>query len=285
MLRRPLRRGPQRGDPAGPYPTGKEPAWTTCTVHRCRLRDDASGRRLPARRRGCPSGHHGGDAEPQPGWVRIKVKGFGAGIRGHHPRVESDPGSPTRGSPAWRARCDRPGRRGQRAAPGPAGGDHDGRHGPVLRRLVRAVRDRPRRAGHTVRDRSAAGGGRCPAGDVPDRLRLPRRGPRSQGGAEPVDPRRHLHGRAERGHDREGPRSHRAVHHPQPGPGRGTAGRRCRSSSDRRRHHRRPGARADAGRRKVPVAKVYHGLEQARAAQADVETGTTPGKHLVLFDD
>ncbi|MEU9314020.1 zinc-binding dehydrogenase [Streptomyces sp. NPDC048256] len=40
-----------------------------------------------------------------------------------------------------------------------------------------------------------------------------------------------------------------------------------------------------AGRLKVPVAKVYHGLEQVRAAQADVETGTTPGKHVVLLDD
>jgi hypothetical protein len=40
-----------------------------------------------------------------------------------------------------------------------------------------------------------------------------------------------------------------------------------------------------AGRLKVSVAKVYHGLEQVRAAQADVETGTTPGKHVVLLDD
>nr|WP_246096896.1 hypothetical protein [Streptomyces botrytidirepellens] len=40
-----------------------------------------------------------------------------------------------------------------------------------------------------------------------------------------------------------------------------------------------------AGRPKAPVAKVYHGLEQARDAQADVEAGTTPGKHVVLLDD
>ncbi|MFD4034432.1 alcohol dehydrogenase catalytic domain-containing protein [Streptomyces sp. NPDC058637] len=40
-----------------------------------------------------------------------------------------------------------------------------------------------------------------------------------------------------------------------------------------------------AGRLTVSVAKVYHGLEQVRAAQADVETGTTPGKHVVLLDD
>ncbi len=39
------------------------------------------------------------------------------------------------------------------------------------------------------------------------------------------------------------------------------------------------------GRLKVSVAKVYHGLEQVRAAHADVETGTTPGKHVVLLDD
>ncbi|WP_039939581.1 alcohol dehydrogenase catalytic domain-containing protein [Streptomyces himastatinicus] len=39
------------------------------------------------------------------------------------------------------------------------------------------------------------------------------------------------------------------------------------------------------GRLKAPVAKVYHGLEQVRAAQADVEAGTTPGKHVVLLDD
>jgi NADPH:quinone reductase-like Zn-dependent oxidoreductase len=39
------------------------------------------------------------------------------------------------------------------------------------------------------------------------------------------------------------------------------------------------------GRLKVPVAKVYHGLEQVRDAQADVESGTAPGKHVVLLDD
>jgi NADPH2:quinone reductase len=40
-----------------------------------------------------------------------------------------------------------------------------------------------------------------------------------------------------------------------------------------------------AGRLKVPVAKIYHGLEQVRDAQADVESGTTPGKHVVVLDD
>lgn len=39
------------------------------------------------------------------------------------------------------------------------------------------------------------------------------------------------------------------------------------------------------GRLKVPVAKTYRGLEQVRDAQADVESGTTPGKHVVLLDD
>ncbi len=68
------------------------------------------------------------------------------------------------------------------------------------------------------------------------------------GGADAADPRRHLDGRAERGHDREGPGSHRAVHHPQPGQGRGTAGRGRRPSPRRPRHHRRPGARTGAGR-------------------------------------
>ncbi|MER7727435.1 zinc-binding dehydrogenase [Streptomyces sp. NPDC096323] len=39
------------------------------------------------------------------------------------------------------------------------------------------------------------------------------------------------------------------------------------------------------GRLKLPLAKVHHGLEQIHAAQADVEAGTTPGKHVVLLDD
>ncbi|MET7362414.1 zinc-binding dehydrogenase [Streptomyces sp. NPDC005562] len=39
------------------------------------------------------------------------------------------------------------------------------------------------------------------------------------------------------------------------------------------------------GRLRVPVAKVYHGLEQVRDAQDDVESGTTPGKHVVVLDD
>ena len=38
------------------------------------------------------------------------------------------------------------------------------------------------------------------------------------------------------------------------------------------------------GRLKAPVAKVYHGLEQVRDAQADLESGTTPGKHVVILD-
>ncbi|MDT0319994.1 alcohol dehydrogenase catalytic domain-containing protein [Streptomyces millisiae] len=39
------------------------------------------------------------------------------------------------------------------------------------------------------------------------------------------------------------------------------------------------------GRLKVPVAKVHRGLEQVRDAQADVESGTTPGKHVVVLAD
>ncbi|MFC8869361.1 zinc-binding dehydrogenase [Streptomyces sp. NPDC057148] len=39
------------------------------------------------------------------------------------------------------------------------------------------------------------------------------------------------------------------------------------------------------GRLKVPVAQVYRGLEQVRDAQADVESGTTPGKHVVVLED
>ncbi|OXM68245.1 alcohol dehydrogenase catalytic domain-containing protein [Amycolatopsis vastitatis] len=40
-----------------------------------------------------------------------------------------------------------------------------------------------------------------------------------------------------------------------------------------------------AGRLNVPIAKVYHGLEKVRDAQADLESGTTPGKHVVVLDD
>ncbi|MDX3530073.1 zinc-binding dehydrogenase [Streptomyces sp. ID05-39B] len=40
-----------------------------------------------------------------------------------------------------------------------------------------------------------------------------------------------------------------------------------------------------AGRLNVPVARVYHGLEQVRDAQADLESGATPGKHVVVLDD
>ncbi|WP_424922617.1 alcohol dehydrogenase catalytic domain-containing protein [Streptomyces sp. wa53] len=39
------------------------------------------------------------------------------------------------------------------------------------------------------------------------------------------------------------------------------------------------------GRLKVPVAKVYRGLEQVRDAQAGVESGTTAGKHVVVLED
>ena len=39
------------------------------------------------------------------------------------------------------------------------------------------------------------------------------------------------------------------------------------------------------GRLNVPVAKTYRGLEQVRDAQDDVESGRTPGKHVVLLDD
>ncbi|MEV5721331.1 zinc-binding dehydrogenase [Amycolatopsis mediterranei] len=39
------------------------------------------------------------------------------------------------------------------------------------------------------------------------------------------------------------------------------------------------------GRLTVPVAKVYRGLERIRDAQADVESGTTPGKHVVVLSN
>jgi NADPH:quinone reductase-like Zn-dependent oxidoreductase len=39
------------------------------------------------------------------------------------------------------------------------------------------------------------------------------------------------------------------------------------------------------GRLKVPVAKVYHGLEKVRDAQADLESGNAPGKHVVVLGD
>ncbi|CAM5671473.1 Alcohol dehydrogenase [Streptomyces tendae] len=39
------------------------------------------------------------------------------------------------------------------------------------------------------------------------------------------------------------------------------------------------------GRLKVPVAKVYRGLEQVRDAQAGVESGTSAGKHVVVLED
>ncbi|MET7738088.1 zinc-binding dehydrogenase, partial [Streptomyces sp. NPDC005402] len=39
------------------------------------------------------------------------------------------------------------------------------------------------------------------------------------------------------------------------------------------------------GRLNVPVAKVYHGLEQVRDAQADLVSRGTPGKHVVVLDD
>jgi NADPH:quinone reductase len=39
------------------------------------------------------------------------------------------------------------------------------------------------------------------------------------------------------------------------------------------------------GRLKVSVAKVYHGIEGVRSAQADLEAGTTtPGKHVVVLN-
>jgi NADPH2:quinone reductase len=39
------------------------------------------------------------------------------------------------------------------------------------------------------------------------------------------------------------------------------------------------------GRLTVPVAKVHHGLEQVREAQAAVESGSTPGKHVVVLTE
>lgn len=39
-----------------------------------------------------------------------------------------------------------------------------------------------------------------------------------------------------------------------------------------------------SGRLKVAIAKVYHGLDQVREAQSDLESGTRPGKHVVVLD-
>jgi NADPH:quinone reductase len=38
------------------------------------------------------------------------------------------------------------------------------------------------------------------------------------------------------------------------------------------------------GRLKPGIAKVYHGLDQVSQAHADLETGGTPGKHVVVLD-
>jgi NADPH:quinone reductase len=38
------------------------------------------------------------------------------------------------------------------------------------------------------------------------------------------------------------------------------------------------------GRLHVAVAGVYRGLEQVRDAQTELESGTTPGKHVVVLD-
>ena len=38
------------------------------------------------------------------------------------------------------------------------------------------------------------------------------------------------------------------------------------------------------GRLKVCIAKVYHGLQSVREAQADLESGSAPGKHVVVLD-
>jgi NADPH:quinone reductase-like Zn-dependent oxidoreductase len=38
------------------------------------------------------------------------------------------------------------------------------------------------------------------------------------------------------------------------------------------------------GRLKVSIAKIYHGLESVREAHTDLESGTTPGKHVVVLD-
>ncbi|MFH9418624.1 zinc-binding dehydrogenase [Streptomyces rochei] len=39
------------------------------------------------------------------------------------------------------------------------------------------------------------------------------------------------------------------------------------------------------GRLKVPVAKVYRGMEEVRDAHADVDSGTILGKHVALLED
>ncbi|WP_051505679.1 zinc-binding dehydrogenase [Mesorhizobium sp. WSM2561] len=36
------------------------------------------------------------------------------------------------------------------------------------------------------------------------------------------------------------------------------------------------------GRLKVCIAKVYHGLGSVQEAQANLESGTAPGKHVVV---
>jgi NADPH2:quinone reductase len=38
-----------------------------------------------------------------------------------------------------------------------------------------------------------------------------------------------------------------------------------------------------AGRLTVPIARIYHGLDQIHDAHADLESGTTPGKHVVVL--
>ena len=301
----------------------------------------------------------------KPGWVRIRVKAFGVNEsevttrKGESDAVVTYPRVPGIEGVGVVDEADEDSglRPGQQVATmmGGMGRSYDGAYAQYV--------TVPAGAGHPVRDRPAVGGRRCAAGDVPDRLRIADHRPGPQGRADTADPRRHLHGRAERGHDREGPRSHRPVHHPQPGRAgelraagvdhplvdNGTIADQvrelipdgvdaalelvgCSVLADTLRTVRRHGTvcftgalagqwtipdftpfmipfgvrltsyggqAADlpadvfahqlqaiaAGRLNVPVAKVYHGLEQVRDAQADLESGTTPGKHVVVLDD
>ena len=197
--------------------------------------------------------------EPRPGWVLIEVKAFGLNRSELHTRLGLAEGVTfprVLGIEATGVVAAAPG--GEFAA-GPAGRDDDGRHGPRVRRRLRRVHLRPRRAGHPVQLRARLGDARRGPRDAADRPRLADRRARRAAGPVAADPRRHVVGRHGRRDPRQGPRPDRLLDDP-PRPSAPTALEAIGvdHALDRRRRRRRAGAR-----RSCPTASTSRSSSSA----------------------
>ena len=229
--------------------------------------DNARGRAGRTRPAGCAPDPRPADSRAAAGLGPDRGQGVRPQpLRAAHPaRPGRGRDLPTRARHRGRRRRRRRPGRGGRA--GQAGRRDDGRHGPHVRRRLRAVHVRARRGGHPVLLEPRLADPRRRARDAPDRLRIADRRPRHSAGTDPADPRRHVLGRHGRRDPRQAARADRALDDPPARAGGSARGGRRRPPDRRRRRDRRRRPRHRPARRRCRHRARRHADAPRHAAR------------------